>query len=120
MLLWKHTGRLWTLTSVKTMPREKPLYVIVRKDMPKSAQAVQGGHALAQFLLTHNTEWKNGTLVYLAARNEEHLSEIKNNLGEDKLLSEFREPDMANSLTAIAVFGRESYEVSEFPTLSLL
>lgn len=102
------------------MPRDHSLYVIVRKDMPKSAQAVQGGHALAQFLLTHHTTWKNGTLVYLSANNEEHLSDIKNSLGEEKLSAEFREPDMGDSLTAIAVLGNETYQNSEFPALSLL
>lgn len=31
----------------------KRMYIIIRKDMPKTCQAVQGGHALAEFMLKH-------------------------------------------------------------------
>jgi peptidyl-tRNA hydrolase len=44
----------------------KKLYVLIRKDMSKSQQAVQAGHAVAEYLLKRpNTKWDNGTLVYL-------------------------------------------------------
>jgi hypothetical protein len=50
------------------------LYVIVRKDLYKSQQAVQAGHALAEYLL-HGppTAWHNGTLIYLGVSNENEL-----------------------------------------------
>ena len=53
---------------------DKKLYVLVRKDLSKSQQAVQGGHAVAEYLLSGPlTAWSNGTLVYLGVRNETEL-----------------------------------------------
>ena len=53
---------------------ETKLYVLVRKDLSKSQQAVQGGHAVAEYLLRGpSTAWPNGTLVYLGVRNEDDL-----------------------------------------------
>ena len=50
------------------------LYVLVRKDLSKSQQAVQAGHAVAEFLLRGpSTFWGNGTLVYLGVHNETEL-----------------------------------------------
>ena len=83
---------------------DKKLYVITRKDLPKSQQAVQAGHALAEFLLTEDRgEWDNGTLVYLGVRNEIELNCTMHDLnycGVRHAL--FREPDIGNQLTAIA------------------
>ena len=46
----------------------------MRKDLSKSQQAVQGGHAVAEYLLSGPlTAWPNGTLVYLGVRNETEL-----------------------------------------------
>lgn len=52
----------------------KKLYVLVRKDFSKSQQAVQAGHAVAEYLLRGpSTFWGNGTLVYLGVRDENEL-----------------------------------------------
>ena len=52
----------------------KKLYVLVRKDLSKSQQAVQAGHVVAEYLLRGpRTVWDNGTLVYLGVRNENEL-----------------------------------------------
>jgi hypothetical protein len=46
----------------------------VRKDLSKSQQAVQAGHALAEYLLHGpSTAWQNGTLIYLGVKNENEL-----------------------------------------------
>jgi 5-formyltetrahydrofolate cyclo-ligase len=80
------------------------LYVLVRKDLPKSQQAVQAGHAVAEYLLRGpSTLWENGTLVYLGVRNEGDLKGWVNNikLAGHKVVP-FCEPDRNNELTAFA------------------
>lgn len=83
----------------------KKLYVIVRKDLTFSQQAVQGGHAIAQYLIDNpNTEWNNGTLVLLGVKGEFQLKKWTDRLESHGLkLSSFREPDIGDQLTAISV-----------------
>lgn len=61
---------------------------------------VQGGHAVAQWLLEHpNQEWNNSYLIYLYA----DLDKWKVRLDlVNKDYSSFYEPDLGNQLTAIA------------------
>lgn len=94
------------------------LYVIVRKDLSTSQQAVQAGHALAEFLL-HGpaTRWKNGTLVYLGIRDLFQLEKLKRKLEIDQITyKEFKEPDIGNQTTAIASVGNNRH----FERLNLL
>lgn len=51
----------------------KKLYVLIRKDLPIAYQAVQAGHAVAEWMIKGTGEWKNHTLVYLHVKNEEHI-----------------------------------------------
>ena len=83
----------------------KKMYVLVRKDLSKSQQAVQGGHAVAEYLLhVHDDSWSNGTLVYLAIRNENDLMFWEETLKHNSIdYAVFREPDIGNQLTAISV-----------------
>lgn len=47
------------------------LYVLIRNDLSNAQKAVQGGHALAQWLIENPyTNWTNGTLIYLTVKNE--------------------------------------------------
>lgn len=93
------------------------LYVVTRKDLSKSQQAVQAGHALAEYLLTTDTSWTNGTLVYLKVDNEDELKSLTALLKHGKIhFTSFKEPDFNNQLTAIASLGSNDY----FANMSLL
>ena len=87
----------------------KKLYILIRKDLSASQQAVQGGHALAEFLLEHPTqgkEWGNHTLIYLGIDSEKELLDWAEVLGWKEMpYSIFREPDIGNQATALACYG---------------
>jgi len=95
------------------------LYVIVRKDLTSSQQAVQAGHALAEYLLRRSwsSDWNNGTLVYLGAKNKLELEKLmyKLEMRNIKWVS-FIEPDLNNEVTAIAT----EYDGSLISGLDLL
>lgn len=79
------------------------MYVLVRNDLSKAQQGVQGGHALAQFALDHPEEfreWNNHTIVYLKMDYERLLD-----LGPKDKYSCFFEPDIGNQLTAKATYS---------------
>ena len=83
------------------------LYVLVRKDLPRNYQAVQAGHAVAEYLL-HVPElpWDNGTLIYLGVRNEAELVSWGERLTNKGLRwFGFKEPDIGDQLTAISVLS---------------
>lgn len=70
----------------------KRLYVLIDQKLDAVYGCVQGGHAVAQWLLEHpNQEWNNSYLIYLYA-------DLVN-----KDYSSFYEPDLGNQLTAIAL-----------------
>lgn len=80
------------------------MFVIVRKDLTTSQQAVQAGHALAEYLL-HGpfSRWHNNTLIYLGVKGLHQLENIKRKFEiEDIPYEVFREPDLNNEITAIA------------------
>ena len=80
---------------------EKRLYVLIDKQLEPVYGCVQGGHSVAQWLLEHpNQEWNNSYLIYLKC-NLYTMRRRLIKLGKD--FSEFREPDLGNKLTAIAI-----------------
>lgn len=86
------------------------LYVLVRKDLTISQQAVQAGHAVAEFCRKFpNSEWGYSTLVYLGAEDKLELANWLDvfNLYGDEEVAEYREEYYNNELTAIAVLGSE-------------
>ena len=84
------------------------LYILIRKDMPKSYMAVQAGHAVAAWLLAQDRTqltWKNNTLIYLGVKNERELLKWQEKLGDKAIM--FREPDLDDEATALAYLGGE-------------
>lgn len=95
------------------------LYVLVRKDLSTSYRAVQAGHAVAEFLLNgpRNHSWSNGILIYLGVENEAQLKCWVDRLSLKGIpISQFREPDIDNQLTAIATVAEDKH----FKSLQLL
>ena len=82
------------------------LYVLIDKTLKPVYGCVQGGHAVAQWMLEHkNTHlWDNEYLIYLRADILKWRRKL-DLLGVD--CSEFREPDLGDRITAIAVHGHE-------------
>ena len=78
--------------------------------MTQSQQAVQSGHAIAEYLLRgpKQLKWDNGTMVFLGVDNLEILEKEKNKLeikGNEVVC--FREPDIDNEMTAFALVSEK-------------
>ena len=77
------------------------LYVLVNKKLAPVYGCVQGGHAVAQFMLENpNQKWNNEFLIYLYADTDKWADKLRR---QGVKCSIFREPDLNNSITAIAV-----------------
>lgn len=92
-----------------TQINNSKLRVITRRDLPVSYQAVQSGHAGIQFQHEHPelaTDWHTNSnyLIFLTTENENSLKEfIKKADSKNITISIFREPDIDNEITAIAI-----------------
>ena len=85
---------------------KRKLYVLVEKTLRPVYGCVQGGHAVAQWMIEHpnSREWHNDYLIYLSA----DISKWKRKLEFLEVnYTEFKEPDLDNQTTALAVFGHE-------------
>lgn len=85
------------------------LRIIVRADLSPAQQAVQGIHAAQTFASTHPAtfdDWykSSNTLAFLVVSNEYELVRLLS-LAEDRGIRSacFREPDIDNQMTAIAL-----------------
>lgn len=89
------------------------LYLITRDDLSPAFQSVQSAHALTDAILKYPKdalEWhrKSNTLVMLSVKNEAALIEIEEDLKNMNVnFVSFREPDIGEELTAIAVLPSE-------------
>ena len=83
----------------------KRLYVLIDKTLDPIYGCVQGGHAVAQWLLDHPGQgWNNSYLIYLSADIERWKDKLEY-LGID--YTSFQEPDLKNQTTSLAVLGNE-------------
>ena len=81
------------------------LYILIDKSLTPVYGCVQGGHAVAQWLLNHPKQtWNNNYLIYLQASVEEWKNKL-NYLGID--YTQFNEPDLGNRTTSLAVLGND-------------
>ena len=85
------------------------LYVITRRDLSPGYQAVQSMHALRQFTAEHpdvDKQWYevSNYLGLLSVASEQELNSLIDKARDfDIPLSIFREPDIDNQITAIAI-----------------
>jgi hypothetical protein len=105
---------------VKKIHKEPRMYVIIRGDLHPTYAMVQGSHALAQFALKRPDtfkKWNNSYLIFLKVFNYyellkemSRLSYYRTNGSHKKFLENiktmaiFKEPDLDNQLTAIAIY----------------
>lgn len=86
------------------MIMEPKLYVLIREDLPDMAyKAVQGGHAVAQYVNEYG--WKNDTLIYAEVSPysmRKWMSKLDSRYAP---YSKFVEPDWNEQITAIAFEG---------------
>lgn len=73
---------------------------------------VQGGHAVAQYLLDNNdniNKWKNYIIVYLWLSEDEINTVEKTGelFGYENNISIWKEPDCNNKITSIAVYSND-------------
>lgn len=79
----------------------KRLYVLIDENLEPVYGCVQGGHAVAQWILEHpEQKWNNSYLIYLSADIDKWRRKLDMK-GID--YSEFVEPDLDYQVTAIAI-----------------
>ena len=85
---------------------EPRLYILIDKTLDPIYGCVQGGHAVAQWLLEHSDQkWNNHYLIYLKCNIYSMLMTLDMNHID---YSCFREPDLGNKVTAIAIYSKKS------------
>ena len=85
------------------------LYVVTRKDLFPGAQIAQAIHAITEFGFEHPDVYSNwhsasNYICVLSAKNENELLSLIDRLIKKGIkFSIFREPDLDNEITAIAI-----------------
>jgi hypothetical protein len=100
---------------------EPRLYLLVRRDLPRSAQAVQAAHAAAELVYRRHDELIAGwgrfgpTISLLGLDNRDMLESWRSRLGTAAVT--FNEPDLDGSPTAIAYFGEDTFGLAQLRLL---
>lgn len=93
--------------------------MITRSDIPAAYAGVQAGHAVAQYIIDNGVgNWENEYLIYLKVKDELELTKLLTKLNFKMDVTEFREPDLENELTAIACVTSNKNMFSKLPLLS--
>jgi len=84
------------------------IYTLTRTDISNGQQAIQAAHSLAQYIIDHNPhqigEWENGSIINLGLGSEKSLNRwIRKLKNKNIKFSIFREPDLSNQITSIAI-----------------
>lgn len=97
------------------------LYVLIDKNLDPIYGAVQGGHAVAEWLLQHwqnkhnndwnedfpEWEWKNEYLIYLSVDIDKWKEQLWRFDPSKYKWTWFEEPDLDNKITAIAIYEKD-------------
>ena len=96
------------------------LYVIVRRDLKPGMKIAQSCHAMAAFAEEHpsvTSLWHEGgnNLICLECDANELALMAEQSIQRGALVSLFREPDLGNELTAIAISGEAKSMLRRLP-----
>ena len=92
------------------------LYILIDKNLDPIYGAVQGGHAVAEWLLENwqimkngdpDWDWKNDYLIYLSVDINEWYEKLVRFDPNHFKWTYFIEPDLGNKMTAIAIYEND-------------
>ena len=92
------------------------LYILTDKTLDPIYASVQGGHAVAEWLLENwqllkngdpSWEWNNDYLIYLSVDINEWYEKLAPYDPSRFKWAMFREPDLDNKTTAIAIYAKD-------------
>ena len=98
------------------MKEKNKLYILTDKTLDPIYASVQGGHAVAEWLLENwqllkngdpSWEWNNDYLIYLSVDINEWYEKLAPYDPSRFKWAMFREPDLDNKTTAIAIYAKD-------------